>query len=694
MLTNFNAKLLNSTTMAQNNVEDEDDGWVYPVGHTYQPYMVEFMCFFHGGVEYAADTVFERERLLEIRPNDIKRYLTMKAYKDPHPNIVGGARPIHARSDSLYYMKKALSRYMPYRTANWVNGQGNPTKSDIVNDMIKEVKKFEVRGEGAPSNAKRPLKQSEFRKTLSLFRAQGDWNHRWRYPMMCLWQFNLIGRVDDVVHFKLTDPRGHNDFDFALKTKVRWSKNVMEERQCPPQILLGSMDPLFCIHLNLGLYLEETLSRNPDQVYLFTDATGNNAAVNLKQTYRKRLERVVWSQDEFTALATEEDEEGVGTHSYRKFPSNYARGCGCSPDEIEIRGRWKTQGQRVVFRYIDVKQLSIDAKVAGVLSVGGPIKYKFNDGVNLTDDWLFENVVPNTRRRFPNDTRLCRVLAKSILFAALDNEVGEEYVPGPMRDRITAAYIPTHPNIAQPVIRVPLTIYRIQDTLMIDEMTAGETEPAPEAGGAAPVGFNNQQVQQLLINLQSLQRSVAENHQQMTQSVSSLRTWTQQQFRTVNTNIRSFGGTIQGALARQDPQQQARRRQATDPERQVEQEGTLPATLSPTPRTLAELWEEYQFGIGGRKPAKDWTATERGNRIHGIKQKYYRRKFVWWTMEELIRRGDTRNTAINKIRTAYGWRCSVTQIINFLIHDHGGERTGHANLVDLTPRLQRGGRRR
>ena len=693
----FNAKLLNSTTMAQNNVEDEDDGWVYPVGHTYQPYMVEFMCFFHGGVEYAADTVFERERLLEIRPNDVKRYLTMKAYKDPYPNIVGGARPIHARSDSLYYMKKALSRYMPYRTANWVNGQGNPTKSDIVNDMIKEVKKFEVRGEGAPSNAKRPLKQSEFRKTLSLFRAQGDWNHRWRYPMMCLWQFNLIGRVDDVVHFKLTDPRGHNDFDFALKTKVRWSKNVMEERQCPPQILLGSMDPLFCIHLNLGLYLEETLSRNPDQVYLFTDATGNNAAVNLKQTYRKRLERVVWSQDEFTALATEEDEEGVGTHSYRKFPSNYVRGCGCSPDEIEIRGRWKTQGQRVVFRYIDVKQLSIDAKVAGVLSVGGPIKYKFNDGVNLTDDWLFENVVPNTRRRFPNDTRLCRVLAKSILFAALDNEVGEEYVPGPMRDRITAAYIPTHPNIAQPVIRVPLTIYRIQDTLMIDEMTAGETEPAPEAGGAggaAPVGFNNQQVQQLLINLQSLQRSVAENHQQMTQSVSSLRTWTQQQFRTVNTNIRSFGGTIQGALARQDPQQQARRRQATDPERQVEQEGTLPATLSPTPRTLAELWEEYQFGIGGRKPAKDWTATERGNRIHGIKQKYYRRKFVWWTMEELIRRGDTRNTAINKIRTAYGWRCSVTQIINFLIHDHGGERTGHANLVDLTPRLRRGGRRR
>ena len=86
----------------------------------------------------------------------------MKAYDDPDPDINNGARPTNGRSDSLYYAKKALLRYMPYRTASWVNGQGNPTKSDLVNDMIKEVKKFEVWGEGAPSNAKRALKQSEF----------------------------------------------------------------------------------------------------------------------------------------------------------------------------------------------------------------------------------------------------------------------------------------------------------------------------------------------------------------------------------------------------------------------------------------------------------------------------------------------------------------------------------------------------
>ena len=103
----------------------------------------------------------------------------------------------------------------------------------------------------------------------------------------------------------------------------------------------------------------------------------------------------MWKNAEFIALATEDDEEGVGTHSYRKFPSNYARGCGATPDEIEIRGRWKTQGQRVVFRYIDVRQLTVDAKVAGILCVGGPIACCMKQGVTLTDEWLFEHMCPN-----------------------------------------------------------------------------------------------------------------------------------------------------------------------------------------------------------------------------------------------------------------------------------------------------------
>jgi hypothetical protein len=269
---------------------------------------------------------------------------------------------------------------------------------------------------------------------------------------------------------------------------------VLEERQCPPQILLGVMDPLFCVLLQLGLYLEEYLSHFPNADYLFTDTTGDNAAMNTKQTYRNHLERVVWNYNEFKALAQEDDEEGVGTHSYRKFPSNYARGCGTAPDhEIEIRGRWKSQGgTKVVFRYIDVKQLTIDAKVAAILCIGGPIKYKYKEGVNITDEWLFTNVCPNIRARFPNDSRLCKVLGMAMLWCAMDAEAGEAFTSQTMRDRITQAYIPTHPEISQPICKAALNVYRIQDTLMIDEIPGHDGTNPPAAGGDGAPPVNHQ----------------------------------------------------------------------------------------------------------------------------------------------------------------------------------------------------------
>jgi hypothetical protein len=72
------AIVLKITTMT-----DDDEGWQYSVWHIYQPVMVEFMNFFHGGEDYPEGKVFTKENLLEIRPNDIKRFLTMKAYNDP-----------------------------------------------------------------------------------------------------------------------------------------------------------------------------------------------------------------------------------------------------------------------------------------------------------------------------------------------------------------------------------------------------------------------------------------------------------------------------------------------------------------------------------------------------------------------------------------------------------------------------------
>ena len=35
-------------------------------------------------------------------------------------------------------------------------------------------------------------------------------------------------------------------------------------------------------------------------------------------------------------------------------------------------------------------------------------------------------------------------------------------------------------------------------------------------------------------------------------------------------------------------------------------------TLSPKPQNLFELWQEYEHGIGGRKPAKNFSQFKRG----------------------------------------------------------------------------------
>ena len=67
-----------------------------------------------------------------------------------------------------------------------------------------------------------------------------NFNYLVKYPAMVLWQFHLIGRVDDTTNFGIRNPKGHKKFDFSMKTTVQWSKNVRNEDRYPDQILLGS----------------------------------------------------------------------------------------------------------------------------------------------------------------------------------------------------------------------------------------------------------------------------------------------------------------------------------------------------------------------------------------------------------------------------------------------------------------------
>jgi len=90
-----------------------------------------------------------------------------------------------------------------------------------------------------------------------------------------------------------------------------------------------------------------------------------------------------------------------------------------------------------------------------------------------------------------------------------------------------------------------------------------------------------------------------------------------------------------------------------------------PAELSPSPRSLHELWTEYLYGVGGRKPAKDFNREERGR----VKHKYCRRNKVWRVIDNLVKAGYHYEDAIQRIYGVYGHSTPVTTIINKLGED-------------------------
>ena len=101
-----------------------------------------------------------------------------------------------------------------------------------------------------------------------------------------------------------------------------------------------------------------------------------------------------------------------------------------------------------------------------------------------------------------------------------------------------------------------------------------------------------------------------------------------------------------------------------------------PAKLSRCPRSLYDLWKEYEVGLGGCKAAKDFTRAERGDNRHV----YSKRNHVWKLIGGMVRAGHSSDVAIDKIYDVYGHNTSVTDIIKRIIQDN--KIGGHPALID------------
>jgi hypothetical protein len=239
----------------------------------YYAYLVAFMSF-RDGVAYTKASVFTNAQLATIQPEEIKRWMCLKVFGNADPGH--DDNPTKGRSSSLEHYKKSLSFYMPNKLMGWniMTNSGNPTRSILVNDLIKLVKKKEVRKQGKKSLARRPLEKSEFEQTLSLLEESADIKRKYMVTTAAKFQYTMVARVDDTANFKEEDLKPNPQFDFTLLCQMCWSKNVLEERDAPDQILLGAMDRQYCILLALGIYLEVWLEtgQGVGNAYLFGHA--------------------------------------------------------------------------------------------------------------------------------------------------------------------------------------------------------------------------------------------------------------------------------------------------------------------------------------------------------------------------------------------------------------------------------------
>ena len=663
------------------------------VAARYKSTLDNLLSFVHNTPQYPINKTYTKGELRALTPENVLHWMNVKTFGVADPPL--DANPISARSNSLAFWKKAISFFMPNRLSVWTSGrnEGNPTRSIDVNNLIKRVKKKEVRKQGVVSRCRRAITEAEFRKMQNILQTHNGNSLIWRYGLYALtnFQFHLLARIDDTTQVLVENLKVHDSFCNALKTRLNWSKNVTEERDAPWQIVLGSMDTAFCVFASLSLWMELNLRSNPNALlspYLFSFCDDNSIPAGgqkSKETAHNMFNKI-FKMEEFIGPGAGGADNMLGSHSIRKFAATHARKSGCSKDDKDIRGRWKSKA-RVSDIYEDTELPFPDAKVAEKLCIGGACYYLFpeeltnteleagNSTIAMLKTFILCNVVPNIRQRLPDAAAL--VLGKALLWLIYSPyDATHNVVPQDLKNRIrmewneivSAGDTIVDCNSAEynPICRVPVIVTGDQGCVYIDVIPSFNEA---DAGGGGPivVGGATGGIQAQLLALQSQSSQIRRELQELRANQMADRAFSTKSYAIINANIRRIAlqpgvrGGMGGTVARGNDDILIGAQQLA-----IAGLGAAPASLSPNPKNLFHLWQEYQIGIGGRKAAKHFSQSERGGKM---KHKYCRRKVIWVMVRGMVQLGMTADSAIDQIYAVYGQQTCVTRIINLIKKD-------------------------
>ena len=316
------------------------------------------LCWFmshthHGDITHyppATTPMFSNAVLLALAPNDVVRYFNFLVYRNPEPPT--NELPKHMRKHAIQCKKKAISSCMPHHGEwNTVTNHGNPTRDKSVLQMIARLGKFQTRNQGKASQVKRDLTMPEFKMALEMLDSDCNNFTLLKWGAAARTQFHMISRGDCANHIQTNNFSQHPRFDFALQTKLNWSKNVRDERDCPFQIVLGAMNAAFCMLLCLAIHLEVRFSTfGTDSKFLFTEeysadlpdeeVADDPTPLVACAAYSKKVTHVVFQSARFIALAAIAAGK-VDMHSIHKCATTFAKRMGALQDDVDVRGRWK-----------------------------------------------------------------------------------------------------------------------------------------------------------------------------------------------------------------------------------------------------------------------------------------------------------------------------------------------------------------
>ena len=458
-----------------------------------------------------------------------------------------------------------------------------------------------------------------------------------RHMVCCViaMQWHLITRIDDMMKLQLTNLMFNLENPFTVLAKLRWSKNITEERDAPEQIVFGSMEPLLCPILNLAIYIE---TRTNDSPFVFGNPINGHTIV------RKALQAAVGD------VRFKRMKDGkLGTHSFRKGAATYASRAGAIKDHVDRRGRWRRK-KATVDIYIDTNLPYPDALVASTLTgPGGPCYYKITGSSQFLPDDVLTSFVPNALRDLPQNLAL--VLAKALIWASVADH-DTPIMPHEMKNGIKQRIYELTGLTDNPIGRIPIHVSGAGGQMHLievynEEQTTLQQSTTSEASGAV-----------LISSVLQIKKRMEEIHNTMLGEIHRLRADLSETLARLQANVRRI---------------------ATAPVvRSVNQEMALTTRqkrkLLGTPKNLYDLWKEYEFGLSGNKPAKSLTSAERGQCRHT----YSRRKIFWDVIENLVRKGYSSDTAIDRTYLVYGRRNSVNTI---LLHMRGERKNGeHPDL--------------